>query len=109
MTQWLAKHPGGPATFFDPSLLDRRKAQKELQLMLPKEATKFFKEALDGSKWSVVRGFHVLRHSFGSNLLRAGVPRDRIAEWMGHSTEEMIRLYQHLFPQDGASQIAAIA
>ncbi len=23
-----------------------------------------------------------------------------IAKWMGHTTDEMMRLYQHLFPQD---------
>ena len=57
----------------------------------------------------VLRGFHVLRHSFGSNLARSGkVPRDTIAKWMGHSTEEMKDLYQHHFPQDGQSQIEAL-
>ena len=108
MKKWIAKHPGGSSTFFDPRLMEQRKTQKDVEQLLPKEATDLFKEAVSDSKWSVVRGFHVLRHSFGSNLLRAGVPSDRIAEWMGHTTDEMIRLYQHLFPQDGASQIAAI-
>lgn len=109
MKLWLGKHPGGAATIFDPSLLKDRTTQKDVHQILPKQATNLFKMALADSEWSVVRGFHVLRHSFGSNLLRAGVPRDRIAEWMGHTTEEMMRLYQHLFPQDGASQIKAIA
>jgi integrase len=65
-----------------------------------------FKFTLQDSKWDVVRGFHALRHSFASNLARSGkVPRDTIAKWMGHTTEEMKDLYQHLFPQDGQSQI----
>jgi integrase len=109
MKSWIAKHPGGVATIFDPALIAQRKSQKDVPQLLPKEATKLFKLAVADSNWSVVRGFHVLRHSFGSTLLRAGVPRDRIAEWMGHTTEEMMKLYQHLFPQDGASQIKAIA
>jgi integrase len=109
MKSWFAKHPGGAATIFDPSLMKQRKSQKDVPHMLPKEATKFFKLGLADSKWSVARGLHVLRHSFGSNLLRAGVQRDRIADWMGHTTDDMMRLYQHLFPQDGASQIKAIA
>ncbi len=83
MKSWFAKHPGGVATIFDPSLLKQRKSQKDVLHLLPKEATKFFKMGLAESKWSVVRGFHVLRHSFASNLLRAGVQRDRIADWMG--------------------------
>ena len=28
------------------------------------------------------------------------VPMNVIAKWMGHTTEEMMQLYQHLFPQD---------
>jgi len=77
--------------------------------MTPHEAHHHFKHTLRESKWSVVRGFHVLRHSFGSNLARSGkVPRDTIGKWMGHTTEEMKDLYQHLFPQDGQSQIGVL-
>jgi hypothetical protein len=36
------------------------------------------------------------------------VPRDTIAKWMGHTTEEMKDHYQHLFPQDGQSQIEVL-
>jgi integrase len=44
----------------------------------------------------------VLRHSFGANLARSGkISSEIIGRWMGHSTENMRVLYQHLFPQDG--------
>jgi integrase len=102
MKEWFGVHPGGP---FTSAAKDEAGEFVEVN---PDEATHHFKQPLLRSKWKVVRGFHVLRHSFGSNLARAGVARDRIADWMGHTTEEMKDLYQHLFPQDGASQIAAL-
>jgi site-specific recombinase XerD len=36
-------------------------------------------------------GFHALRHSFSSNLTRAGVDDRIIDHFMGHQTEEMRR------------------
>lgn len=55
----------------------------------------FFK----GTKWSVLRGYHVLRHSFASNLARAGTDQRVIDELMGHTTEAMRKRYRHLFPE----------
>jgi hypothetical protein len=49
-------------------------------------------------KWSVVKGYHVFRHSFASNLAAAGVDQRTIDGLMGHGTETMARRYRHLFP-----------
>jgi integrase len=92
MLEWLRKHPGGQHTI--------RKANSQLDMLARDEAQHQFRRTLAGSKWQVVRGFHVLRHSFGAISARAGVPMTVIAKWMGHTTDEMMRLYQHLFPQD---------
>jgi len=74
------------------------------------QAHRHFEMTLSKSKWSVVTGFHVLRHSFASNLARTGtLSSDVIARWMGHTTEEMKALYQHLFPQDGLGQISILS
>ncbi len=109
MREWFANHPGGPYAITAPLKMPKRKERAAFSEMTPKEAHHHFKFTLEGSKWQVLRGFHVLRHSFGSNLARSGkVPRDTIAKWMGHSTEEMKDLYQHLFPQDGQSQIETL-
>ena len=109
MRQWFANHPGGSYSITAPLKMPRRKEKKFFSEMTPGEAHHHFKHTLKGSKWEVMRGFHVLRHSFGSNLARSGkVPRDTIAKWMGHTTEEMKDLYQHLFPQDGQSQIEVL-
>lgn len=43
---------------------------------------------------------HGLRHSFGTDLLRKGIPINRVSEMMGHSTIEVTKIYQHLTPED---------
>lgn len=39
--------------------------------------------------------FHDLRHTFGSRLAAAGVPRSEIAEVMGHADEDTTKIYIH--------------
>ena len=102
-------HPGGQFTIAAPAEMPRRKPASGPQPLTWSQGTHHFKQTLKESKWQVVRGFHVFRHSFGSNLARSGkVSRDVIGKWMGHTTEEMKEHYQHLFPQDGASQISVL-
>ncbi len=109
MLDWFDQHPGGQYTITAPLKMRGRKPRKTVRQTTVSQADCHFDKALEGSKWEVIRGFHVLRHSFGSNLARSGrVPRDVIASWMGHTTEEMIKLYQHLFPQDGPEQISVL-
>jgi len=106
MQQWFDDHPGGNFTIALPSSMPRRKKQEAPSGLTVDQAHRYFKAALEGSKWEVVRGFHVLRHSFGSNLASSGlVPRDVIGKWMGHTTEEMMEHYQHLFPDKEQAQI----
>lgn len=100
MESWFAKHPGGQYTIVPPLAMARRKSKKDYEMLSTEEARHHFNQTLAGSKWEVIRGFHVLRHSFGAICTRAGIPMNVIAKWMGHTTEEMMRLYQHLFPQD---------
>jgi integrase len=61
-------------------------------------ATKYFRSVLRGGKWQVLRGFHVFRHSLASIMASKGIDQRVINEIMGHSTEEMVRRYRHLFP-----------
>jgi integrase len=100
MWDWFKSHPGGQFAIATPLSLPRRKSRAEFTMLSRKEAHYHFKETLAESKWKVIRGFHVLRHSFGAISTRAGVPMNVIAKWMGHTTDEMMKLYQHLFPQD---------
>lgn len=97
MQSWFDRHPG------DYAIANGKQLRRD-------SASHYFSKTLENSRWEVIKGFHVLRHSFGSNLARSGkVSRDTIASWMGHTTEEMMTLYQHLFPQDWGPQINALA
>jgi integrase len=62
------------------------------------EAHDHLKRTLAGGKWEVLRGFHVLRHSFISACASRGVDQRLIDEWVGHTTEEMRKRYRHLYP-----------
>lgn len=64
----------------------------------PREAHNYFQRALRVSKWKVLRGWHVLRHSFISALASNGTDQRVIDEFAGHSTEEQRRRYRHIFP-----------
>ena len=41
-----------------------------------------------GSPWSVLRGYHVLRHSFISACASKGIDQRLLDEWVGHQTDE---------------------
>ena len=63
------------------------------------KVTRGFRATLDETKWDVLHGLHVFRHSFVSGLARAGVDQRVIDELVGQETEAMRRRYRHLFPE----------
>lgn len=67
-------------------------------VITPREAHNYFQRGLRVSKWGVLKGWHVLRHSFISALASRGVDQRIIDDMVGHSTEEQRRRYRHLFP-----------
>ena len=91
MQDWFKSHPGGQFTIATPLTMPRRKSKSEFTMLSREEAHHHFKETLADSKWKVIRGFHVLRHSFGAICTRAGVPMNVIAKWMGHTHREMMQ------------------
>lgn len=95
LDEWLADHPGGSIVFCK----DNGKPLED------KTAREAFDAVTRKSKWSVLRGYHILRHSFASNLARHGVDQRTIDEFMGHQTDESRRRYRHLFPEDLRSAI----
>src|SRR5262249_41820385 len=74
LEEWLKVHPGGPFTF-------SRRAGEPITVQM---ANRYFRGALEGSKWKVLRGFHVFRHSLISNLAEQGVSEPVIMELVGH-------------------------
>jgi integrase len=109
LKEWLGVKPESPFLFCQAAQVTRSKTKRETPTAVTKnEAHDQFKRAISGSKWAVVRGWHVLRHSFCSNMVAAGIDQRIIDEIMGHSTEEQRRRYRHLAPRITASAVAAV-
>jgi integrase len=88
LKQWFAVHPGGEFTFCST-------AGEE---MTEQMANHHFRWAVEGSMWSVIRGWHCLRHSFVSLLAAHGVDERVIMKLVGHLNPETTKRYSHLFP-----------
>ncbi len=98
LRNWLAVHPGGQHLFCQGEVIRSKTHREEPIAVTRDEAHDHFRRAFEGSSWAVLRGWHVLRHSFASNCAAAGIDQRVINEWMGHQTEEMVRRYRHLCP-----------
>jgi integrase len=53
-------------------------------------------------------GWHVLRHTFASHLVQAGVPLKAVQELLGHSTITMTERYAHLSPDVRREAVMAL-
>ena len=101
MAEWFRIHPGGPFTICTPPHFEPSKNKSESpQPLTESQAHDHFQRALADSKWKVVRGFHVLRHSLASICAQKGIHQSIIDSWLGHQTEEMRNRYRHLFPEE---------
>jgi integrase len=69
-----------------------------------------YREALAAAGLAVGFSFHDLRHTFGTNMARAGVPATTIQGWMGHADLQTTQRYMHYAPahQDAARIAAAL-
>lgn len=56
------------------------------------EVSTFSENSGTGAAW------HLLRHTFASRLVQAGVPLRTVAGWMGHTTIQTTMRYAHLAP-----------
>jgi integrase len=136
LKEWLASHPGGQYLFFNPATVHRSRTRsrmtgykgsntrasttngriadvKERQVhgiapVTEDQAHDHFRRSLRGSRWSVIKGWHIARHSFASNCAAKGVDQRLIDRWLGHSTDEMRRRYQHLVPNIEQQAIGSV-
>ncbi len=74
----------------------------------PAELTNYFRRAFRLSKWKVLKGLHVFRHSFVSALASRGVDQRVIDDLVGHCTEQQRRRYRHLYPDVTRKAIADV-
>jgi integrase len=136
LAEWLVAHPGGRFLFCQSGVVNRSKTRSRttghqsgesraksqmgrtatvkerggvgITPVTKDEAHDHLKRTLAGSKWEVMRGYHVLRHSFISCLAAAGVDQRIIDDFVGHSTPEQQRRYRHLIPDVKQKAIAGV-
>jgi integrase len=109
LRDWLAQHPGGVSTFVLAGEISRSRKERTGIIPLTRdEAHDHFKRTLAGSKWERLRGWHVFRHSFCSNCAAAGIDQRIINAWVGHQTEDMVRRYRHLIPNQQQEAIQRV-
>jgi integrase len=112
LKDWLAIHPGGPFLFCQEELprkgFSRRGSNGSGAHLNRGKAYDHFGRVLTKSKWDVVAGFHVLRHSFISACAVKGIDQRFIDEWVGHSTEQQRKRYRHLAPNSQHQAIALV-
>ncbi len=106
LKEWMAMHPGGQFAF---SHNFENPSQPPIRPLTVDQARVQFFKTLRDSKWDVIRGFHVFRHSYASNLATKCVDQRIIDKHMGHQTEEMRRRYQHLAPEVCKRAVEALA
>lgn len=100
LNNWFDNHPGGQFAFCMPPVNGRSPSE-----LTRDKARIQFSRTVRKSKWQNVRGYHVLRHSFASNLASKGADQRIIDEFMGHQTEAMRLRYRHLLPSVKRSAI----
>jgi integrase len=106
---WLTVRPESPFLFCQSQAVCRSKTKREAPTAITKdEAHDHFKRTVAGSKWQVLRGYHVLRHSFISALASEGVDQRVIDEVVGHQSEEQRKRYRHLYPRVMKEAIARV-
>jgi integrase len=98
--EWLAVRPDNSSLFCQAEQVARSRTRRDGPTAVTKdEAHDHFKRTVAGSKWSSLRGYHVLRHSFISALASEGVDQRVIDEIVGHQSEEQRKRYRHLYPK----------
>lgn len=108
MQAWFNNHPGGQYTIcHDPSEIPIGREHDQLG-MSPDKAHYHLDKTLSSGVWKTIRGFHVFRHSYASNLAMQGTDQRFIDDWMGHQTEAMRRRYRHLFPNQNRELVESV-
>ncbi len=136
LKEWLDSHPGGPYLFCNAAVVARSRKRsrttghkdmktrattltgrvanvKDRDLLgfgpiTADEAHDHLRRSLRGSRWAVIKGWHIARHSFASNCAARGIDQRLIDRWLGHTTDEMRRRYQHLIPNQEQQAIGAV-
>lgn len=97
LKKWIGNRTSGPTFFVRPGVpITKDEAHAHLQ------------QTLAQSKWSKIKGWHTLRHSFASNCAARGLDQRIIDAWMGHQSEAMQKRYRHNFPDQHQAALASV-
>jgi integrase len=108
LKEWLLVHPNDP-TLFSQAAVQRSKTKRTAAVPVTHdEAHDHFRRSVKESKWKVLRGYHVLRHSFISACASKGIDQRLIDEWTGHTTDEQRKRYRHLYPSTQQAAIISV-
>jgi integrase len=126
LKEYLATHDGGPHLFCHAGPVERSRTRSKTtgykdmksrpsggkarqasvreretppqESLSPTEAHDHLKRTLANSKWEVITGWHIFRHSFISACASKGIDDRLIRSWSGHMSAEMSARYTHLYP-----------
>jgi len=90
---WLRQHPGGQMMF-----CWKKEQGDQPTALKPMLAYDQFRRLVRGSKWDVMKGWHVLRHSFISICAAESVDQRVLQSWVGHLSAATHKRYTHLIP-----------
>lgn len=134
LEEWLKAHPGGPFLFCHAGAVPRSRKRSpttghlsknraktiegrlatvkprkppDINAVTKDEAHDHLKRTLKDSKWKVIRGWHIMRHSMASNSAAKGCDQRLIDAWLGHTTEIRKR-YLHLIPSNEQQAIRSV-
>ena len=93
LRDWLTVHPGGQLLF-----AWRKGPTETVTAIHPMMAYEQFRKLVRGTKWDVLKGWHVLRHSFISICAAEGVDQRVLQGWVGHLSAATHKRYTHLIP-----------
>ena len=93
LQNWLGEHPGGQMMF-----CWKKEPENRPTPLKPMQAYDQFRRLVRGSKWDVLRGWHVLRHSFISICAAESVDQRVLQSWVGHLSAATHKRYTHLIP-----------
>ena len=77
LQSWLKQHPGGQMLF-----CWNKGPEEQLTPLNPIMAYEQFRRLVRGSKWDVMKGWHVLRHSFISICVAESVDQRVLQSWV---------------------------
>jgi integrase len=109
LKEWIAIHPGGQRLFIRSCRRPNNQFWAKTDMSLAAHAVEYlFRRIFKNSKWHVLKGWHVFRHSFCSCCAAKGIDQRKINAWVGHQTDEMAKRYRHLFPNQQHEDIASV-